>query len=306
MPLPLARLVAALLLALAPALPALAQTWPSHTDNPITDDAEMLDAATEVRLTTRLAAVEAATGARIEVVTLISEALYTGGDDMDVYARGLLAEWGLDAAPGKSVLLLIFRDDRALTVQTGAAYAGTDAAVIKALIDDVISPELAAGRPGAAVEAGVEAIIERIVAPVEAASLAEPVAPEALTEAPAEAPAETPANTGGGSGWLWALGLFGIPVVGIIALVRRNAAKLAATPCPACGKTGLRVERVTVQQATGKTEGTGETRTICPSCNHMTAVPYVIAKVALDPKAKPAAAKTPGPSGDGSGASGKW
>ena len=302
MSLPLARLVAALLLALAPALPALAQTWPSHTDSPITDDAEMLDAGTEVRLTTRLAAIEAATGARIEVVTLISEALYTGGDDIDVYARRLLAEWGLDAAPGNSVLLLIFRDDRALTVQTGAAYAGIDAAVIKALIDEVITPELAAGRPDAAVEAGVEAIIDRIVTPVEAAPLAEPVAPGALNEAPAE----TPAETGGGSGWLWALGLFGIPVVGIIALVRRNAAKLAATPCPACGKTGLQVERVTVQQATGKTEGKGETRTICPSCNHMTAVPYVIAKLALEPKARPAAAKAPGPSGDGSGASGKW
>ena len=80
-------------------------------------------------------------------------------------------------------------------------------------------------------------------------------------------------------------------------------------PCPSCGKTGLTRTSVVIAEATEKAEGRGETRTTCPHCGDVTAVPYTIAKKDRTEAAK-AAPKGPAPGGkdkgQGGSASGSW
>ena len=83
----------------------------------------------------------------------------------------------------------------------------------------------------------------------------------------------------------------------------RKAARLAATPCPSCGKTELRQERVVLAEATLEAAGSGEHRTICGACGHTTAEPFVISKKSSP---KDDAPKFSGGKSDGDGASGKW
>lgn len=270
------------------AAPLWAQSFPTRGDTPVTDDAEIIDAATEARMVARLNAVAAETGARVEVVTLPSAMLYTMGEDIDVYAGLLADEFGLAATPeGEWALLLVFRDDRELRLETGPAY-GDAAAARQAIVDELIVPAFAEDNYAKGIEDGVNGLLDRLVAP------------------PPPAPAQAPAgDTGGGGGLWWLLGLVAVPVLGIVAMVRRSSAKLAATPCPACGKTGLVRERVTLQEATASAEGRGEVRTRCPSCGHTTAEPFTIAKSSPQPVAAKAA-KDAGDKSQGGGTTGKW
>lgn len=277
----------AALLALG-AAPVWAQTFPSRGDTPVTDDAQIIDDATEGRLVDRLTAVAAETGARVEVVTLPSAMLYTMGEEIDVYA-GLLADaFGLAAVPeGEWALLLVFHDDRELRIETGPAY-GDAAAARQAIVDELILPAFAEENYARGIEAGVNGLLDRLVAP------------------PPAAPAAAPAGESeGGGGLWWLLGLIAVPVLGVVAMVRRNTAKLAATPCPACGKTGLVRERVTLREATPTAEGRGELRTRCPSCGHATSEPFTIPKTSPQPAAAKAG-KDAGHKSQGGGTTGRW
>lgn len=263
--------------------PAVAQVFPSRGDTPVTDDADMIDAATEARLVARIAGVQADTGAQIEVVTLLNTALYTGGEDIDVYA-GLLADaLGLSAAPdGQFVLFVVFREDRELRIETGTAYGAQSSAAAQAIITELVTPQFQTENYSAGIEAGVEGIITRIMGIVPAT------------------PASAPSGEGGGGLW-WLVGLVAVPVGGVVWANGRRAAKLAATPCPACGKTGLTESRTTLAPATETVEGRGETRNTCSHCGHVTAVPYAIAR--LEPTASVAAKAG---QKKGGGASGQW
>lgn len=293
------HVLAALLAFLALTTSVNAQTFPSDLGAPVIDDAEMLPPEVEARLNAALTANQTATGADVRVVTLISMALYAGGEEIDTYA-GLLADTlGMaDVADGKSALLLIFRDDNELRIETGPAYAATINA--EQIIDTVLVPAFREDRFADGVEAGVAAILAGTV-PVVVAPEPVAAAPVATTDQPAE---------GGGSGLWWILGIIAVPVLGIVAMMRRSAARLAATPCPACGKTGLRQERVTLAEATEKAEGRGETRTTCPDCSHSTAVPFSIPRAERTETEKAAPATKAGAKAtdkdQGGGASGRW
>lgn len=65
---------------------------------PVNDDAEVIDAETEARIVTRLN--EVSENAEIVVVTLLSTALYTGGDEIADYAENLFAQWEIGGPEG--------------------------------------------------------------------------------------------------------------------------------------------------------------------------------------------------------------
>jgi uncharacterized protein len=265
--------------------PALAQVFPTRGDTPVTDDADMIPPVAEAELAGRLVAARQDHGVEIAVVTLISSALYTGGEEIGDYARLLTEEWMLGSTTDdKAVMLLVLRDDRDLHLWVSGGM-GDQSAVTDAIVANVILPAFRQDDYVGGITAGVDAVLTRIVAPEPAAE------PAATGSAPATE------GEGGGTALYWIGGIVAAAIAAIVGMNRRSAAKLAATPCPACGKTGLSRERVTTRAATETAEGAGEVRTSCPSCGHTTTEPFTIPKRT---KAK-TAEKT-----DGKGSTGSW
>lgn len=267
---------------------ALAQTYPSRGETSVTDDADVIAATDEARLAERLVELEQENNVDIVVVTLPATSFYTMGDDLDVYARGLAEEWSLgDTTGGRSVLLLVFRDDRELRLEISGDYETDVDTVAAEIVSDTIVPRFREEEYSAGISEGIDAVAERILTAKEA---------PAATE---DAPAETAG--GGGSNILAWIGGIVAALVGLgIFSSRRAKAKLAATPCSSCGKTGLTKENVVTREPTDTTEGQGETRLTCPSCGHVEATAYTIAK-----KTPPQDKLDKGPPQSG-GASGGW
>jgi uncharacterized protein len=302
------HLLAAILAFLTLTFAAHAQTFPSDLGAPIIDDAEMLSPEAEARMTSGISSALSANGSDVRVVTLISQAPYAGGEDIETYAGLLADKLGMTAQPeGRWARVLVFRDDQELRIETGPAFATSINPAN--IIETMILPSFQAGQ----LEGGIEIGTAMILGGTREGGIgvADP-APAPATEEPAAVAEETGSDgpaQGGGSGLYWIIGLIAVPVLGIIAMVRRSAARLAATPCPACGKTGMRQERVTLAEATEKAEGRGEVRTICPDCNHATVVPFTMPRTARTAGGKSAAStKATEKAGKdlGGGASGRW
>jgi uncharacterized protein len=236
---------------------------------------------------------------------LINTSLYTGGEDVAAYAALLFAELGLQEVPaGKSAMLLVFSEDRELRIEVGQAYSADQAT---AIVQDLVLPAFRDGRTADGIAAGVQGMIGQLVSPAPAVA-EQPAAPEPAATEPATADPAASAE-GGGNALYWVLGVIAAGIAGIVAMVKRSAAQLAATPCSSCGKTGLTRASVLLAEATEKAAGRGETRTTCPHCGHVDAVPYVIAakeRAAGPDKAGPKGKGGKDTGGGGGGASGSW
>ncbi len=299
---------------------AFAQTYPSRSETPVTDDAELIGPVAEAELAQRLTTLSQDNGAEVAVVTLPTTALYTGGDDLDVYARGLMADWALgDTVGGRGILLLVFAEDRELRIEVGPGFGAEAQTAAAAIVQDTLVPAFRDDDFAGGIRDGVEAIGARMLnvagteTPAEAAPAPE-AAPAEAAPAPEAAPvAAAPEEVPAGSNRL--LYWIGAGAAAVVALIiganRRAAAKLAATPCPSCGKTGLTRARVTLEPATEKHEGHGEVRTTCPHCGHVDAVPFTVprrdpAKTDKDGKAVASPPATGGKTKGGGGATGEW
>ena len=284
--------LAALLLAASLALPAFAQTFPSRSETPITDDADLLGPVAEAELAEKLIALRQDWSVDVAVVTLLSGALYTAGEDVDDYGEMLAESWELDAAnDGRTVLLLVIAEDRDLYLRAGPGLESFDAAARQAVLDETILPAFREDRMADGLEAGVEAILARLGGAPEDPS---PDGAEAAEPMQAADGAE-----GGGNGLLIFGGVILAAIAGLIGLNRRSKAKLAATPCANCGKTGLTRTRVTVTEPTETSAGQGAVRTTCPHCGHVEEEGFTI------PKREPRATKKDDRDGPG-GTTGSW
>ena len=272
-----------LLLSLTLSGAAFAQVYPEPRNTFVNDYADMMSDEAEARVSERLESL-AEDGPQIVVVTLSSVQFYANDTEIDAYAAGLFNEWGIgDAEANDGVLLLIFRDDRMLRIGTGSGYSQEEAAAARTVIDYVIVPEFSSGNFEAGIEKGVQALITI-------------VDPDAIPAEPSED------GSGGGNALWYVLGGIAVVIGGLIGLNRRAKAKLAATPCPACGKTGtLSRETATLEAATLEAEGRGERRTVCSACGHVQAEAYTISK--LKPETQPG---FEGGGTKGDGATGKW
>ncbi|MEJ6398749.1 TPM domain-containing protein [Yoonia sp. 208BN28-4] len=273
------------------AVQASAQIFPEPASQTVNDFADMLSDEAEARITETLSDLETDTGAQATIVTLSSVQFYANDMTVPDYATALFNEWGIgNADDGDGVLLLVFRDDRQLRLETGAAYDADAQDRAQSIISEVIIPEFQNDNFEAGIEAGATAIAERLVR-------------NTTVTDPALSGDDQTDGEGGGNVLWYILGGIGAVIAAAVAWGRMQAAKLAATPCPACGKTELSKERVVLQDATLEAQGHGEVRTICGACGHTTAEPFTLSKKTPPKSDDP---DFDGGKSDGGGASGKW
>jgi len=147
--------LALLALALVAALPTAALEVPTYPER-VNDRADMVDAATEARLSERLAALERSTGAQVVVLTVPS----LEGEVLEDYSLRVAEQWGLGRADrDDGLLFLVARDDRKMRFEVGYGLEGTIPDVIAArILDGAVRPRFRDGDFGGGIEAGVEAV----------------------------------------------------------------------------------------------------------------------------------------------------
>lgn len=276
----------ALLAALFWAGIATAQSYPTRTDPGVNDFANIIDSITEKRIVDKLAAINSDHDTEVVVVTLSSLQFYAQDSTIAAYGEGLFNTWGIgDAEANNGILLIVFRDDRELRIQVGAGYDAAQQDRIDAVLQSDLLPFFRDDNFAAGIEAGVDGLLARVI---------DAPAPNTATQTPSTGDSEGSGNT-----LYYIIGGVVAAIAGLVGLNRRNAAKFAAQPCSACGKTGLQKSREVLRKATLDMEGAGETRITCPSCGHVDATPYTISK--LKPEEPKGGGKT-----DGGGATGKF
>ena len=124
----------------------------------VVDRAEMLDAATEARLTEQLAAHEKASGEQLVVVTLPD----LQGLPIEDFGYQLGRHWGIgEKDKDNGALLLVARDERKLRIEVGYGLEGrlTDAQA-SVIINQVITPAFKSGDYAQGISEGVAAILQ--------------------------------------------------------------------------------------------------------------------------------------------------
>lgn len=176
-----AALAMSLLLALAP---AAAQTFPELTGR-VVDQANLLEPAQEVDLTSKLAALEAQTGRQFVVATVAS----LEGKTIEDYGYRLGRHWGIgDEQRDDGVILLVAPNEKKVRIETG--YGGrvflTDV-VSGRIIRELILPRFREGDFAAGIGAGADEIIRQMsLSPEEAQRRAQQI--EAREASRARAP----------------------------------------------------------------------------------------------------------------------
>jgi len=129
---------------------------------PVVDGANILSANVESALNQSLDGFRKTTGPQIAILTISS----TGNQSLEDFSIDVAREWGLgDKSRDDGVLLVIAFEDRALRIETGSGIEGelTDVEAGR-IIDNIISPQLTAGDPDAAVIAGAAALMKELSA----------------------------------------------------------------------------------------------------------------------------------------------
>ena len=270
------------LAAFAFACAAHAQQYPERIAPGVNDFADIIDEETEGRVVARLAEIAADHDTEVVVATLSSLRFYAQDSTIEAYLEGLFNSWAIgNAERNDGLMILVFRDDREVRVQAGAGYDAAAQDQIARVVAEDILPSFREGNLAAGLETGVNGLLARVIDP-----------PVANAAAPAgDAPKS---NT-----LYYILGGIAAAIAGLVGLSRYNKAKFAKEPCPSCGKTGLQKQNVVLIAATLDAQGEGETRISCPSCGHVTATTYTIAK--LSPPEPTGGGQT-----KGDGATGKW
>lgn len=273
-----------LLAALFAATTLNAQTYPERLLPGLNDFASLVDADTASRIDDKITNIFETHGVEVSIATLSSLRFYAQDSTIEDYGPGLFNAWSVgNADDNNGILMLVFRDDREVRIVLGEGFEADAQKEVARVIDEDILPDFRGEDYAQGIEAGVDGLLTRLIAP-----------PPANTAVPT-----SDENNGSGNTLYYVLAAVVAAIAGIFGLNRRAAAKLAATPCTNCGKTGLQKSREVLSEATLEAEGRGETRLTCPSCGHVDATPFTISK--LKPEGPQGGGKT-----DGKGATGKW
>ncbi|MCV0394561.1 MAG: YgcG family protein [Rhizobiaceae bacterium] len=135
---------------------AFAAELPALTGR-VVDRADLIDAATEAEITSRLEAFEERSSDQIVVATIPS----LDGEAIEPYANRLFRAWGLgQAGEDNGVLLLVARDDRRMRIEVGYGLEGhlTDLHS-KLIIENTMVPAFRAGNFGEGISNAVDDII---------------------------------------------------------------------------------------------------------------------------------------------------
>ena len=126
----------------------------------LVDNAALLDASTEVALTAKLAALEAATSDQLVVVTVPS----LGSETIEALGLRLGNGWGIgQKEKNNGVLLIVAPAERKVRIEVGTGLEPvlTNSASAE-IIDQVILPHFRRGNLEEGVVAGTEAIIDKL------------------------------------------------------------------------------------------------------------------------------------------------
>ena len=147
-------------LALVAAMVVSAVQLPARPEGRVNDLAGVMSAAARQQVETALAAAEARTSNQIVVVTLPS---LEGEDIADVGYR-IGRTWGIgQQGRDNGVVLVVAVAERKLRIEVGKGLEGalTDLES-RVIIDEVIRPELVAGRYDSAIARGTQAIVQAV------------------------------------------------------------------------------------------------------------------------------------------------
>jgi uncharacterized protein len=152
-------MLAAALALVALAAPAAAQTFPPLTGR-VVDAAQVLGPSLRAELAAKLRALEAQTSHQLVIATVPS----LNGHTVEDYGNRLFRAWKLGRKEqNDGVLLLVAPAERKLRIEVGYGLEGVlPDAIAKVIIEDMMVPQLRAGRIDAAVTAGTEQIIDVI------------------------------------------------------------------------------------------------------------------------------------------------
>jgi uncharacterized protein len=162
-------LLVALLLALpachskaAPIAPAVDAQHQLSFTGLVVDQAEVLDAAVQQRLTARLTELQHTTGHQMAVVTVSS----LDGQDIEPFTKSLANRWGVGRAGGDDgVVLLVAPNERKVRIAVGF---GLEQTLTNEFCADVIQrqvlPQFRRGAMAAGIEAGVAELSRKLIA----------------------------------------------------------------------------------------------------------------------------------------------
>ena len=160
------------LLWLAIAAQAQAQDYPPRPEGPVYDGADIISAETEAQLDQRLRDYNRETGRALVVATIPS----LEGANLEQYATGLFAEWGIGGeARDQGLLLLVARDDRKMRIEVGYGLHPYFGGIMAGrVIRDDITPRFKDGNFDGGIVAGIDAITAHLAkSPAEAAAIEE-------------------------------------------------------------------------------------------------------------------------------------
>jgi uncharacterized protein len=282
------RLLLALLLLAAP---ATAQTFPEPLTVFVSDHADILDPATEARITELLVAARDDPGAEIAVVTVGSRSDYGAHVSIESFANGLFNAWGIgDAERNNGILILVAAADREMRIELGAGHPRTWDFAAEEIVHRVMLPAFRDDDLPRGIEEGTRAAVERIARPF-AAGL--PAPERSVLDWLAE--------------W-WPVVLFAGGLVGIFGGAFAAMWFADHPVCPQCGRRKTVVERKTTIPATRETPGTGEETITCGNCDRRTVRTHPIAWVSPEQGRARSSSSSGfgGGSSSGGGASGRW
>ncbi len=264
---------------LAPALHA--QTFPDYVSTTVNDFADLLPDAEERQLSDRLTRLEQETGVELTVVTLSTQADYAPTLTLEEFATALFNEWGVGKAEtNDGVMVLVFRDDRAMRLELGSAYGREWDRVAQDVLERHFLSDFATGDYVRGLTWGTEQTIERIVMPFRGGESA-PI----------------------GRGIIERLSLIGFFAFFLLMVARNRIADalVRLRRCPNCGRYGLSQMREILTRATRQNAGEGERIRRCAHCDYEDRVTFRISRT----RSSSGGSFGGGRSGGG-GASGRW
>ena len=166
MPPAFGRLLLALLLALAMAAPAAAQTFPALTGQ-VMDEAGILPPEVESQLTAKLAALEQQSQRQLVVVTVPS----LQGYEISDYGYRLGRQWGIGSKErNDGAMLLVAPNERKVRIEVGYGLEPvlTDGMSFL-IINNAILPRFKTGDLPGGIVAGTDAIVQQLTLPADEA-----------------------------------------------------------------------------------------------------------------------------------------
>lgn len=162
-----ARLLLILAAALGFALPAAAQDFPERGTAPVVDAANVIDDATEARLTQELAAFEQRSQRQFVIATIPD----LQGYDIADYGYRLGREWGLgDAENNDGIILIVAPNEKRMRIEVGYGLEGVIPDGLAFEYIEAMKPYFREGDYSGGIAMAADRIIDQLELPPEEAA----------------------------------------------------------------------------------------------------------------------------------------